>query len=68
MLSFPSCGVYVVLQVCVATKALVKGGGGALLREKMVELRAKTFVVIVDESKLCPGAPASEASTLGLVV
>jgi len=31
----------------------VKGGGGALLREKMVECRAKKFVVIVDESKLC---------------
>lgn len=30
---------------------LVKGRGGALLREKMVELNAKTFVVIVDESK-----------------
>mmetsp|Transcript_7283 Transcript_7283/g.15914 ORF Transcript_7283/g.15914 Transcript_7283/m.15914 type:complete len:243 (+) Transcript_7283:60-788(+) len=33
---------------------LVKGGGGAMLREKMVEVCAKTFVVIVDESKLCP--------------
>ena len=32
---------------------LVKGGGGALLREKMVEVRAKKFVCIVDESKLC---------------
>lgn len=40
---------------------LVKGGGGALLREKMVELCAKEFIVIVDESKLCeqlgPGFP-----------
>ena len=35
--------------------ALVKGGGGALLREKMVEVMAKKFVVIVDESKLCKG-------------
>jgi ribose 5-phosphate isomerase A len=34
---------------------LVKGGGGALLREKMVEVCAKQFVVIVDESKLCDG-------------
>ena len=34
---------------------LIKGGGGALLREKMVEVCAKTFVVIVDESKLCDG-------------
>lgn len=34
---------------------LVKGGGGALLREKMVEVCAKKFIVIVDESKLCEG-------------
>ena len=34
---------------------LIKGGGGALLREKMVEVMAKKFVVIVDESKLCDG-------------
>ena len=32
---------------------LIKGGGGALLSEKKVEVCAKTFVVIVDESKLC---------------
>merc|ERR1719367_194803 len=32
---------------------LVKGGGGALFREKIVELCAKKFIVIVDESKLC---------------
>jgi ribose 5-phosphate isomerase A len=31
---------------------LVKGGGGALLREKMVAARAKDFIVIVDESKM----------------
>lgn len=30
---------------------LVKGRGGALLREKMVENAAKTFIVIVDEGK-----------------
>eukprot|EP00466_Bigelowiella_natans_P010950 jgi/Bigna1/56027/estExt_Genewise1Plus.C_810006 len=40
---------------------LVKGGGGALLREKMVEARAKKFIVIVDESKMTdalgPGFP-----------
>lgn len=35
--------------------ALVKGGGGALLREKMVEVCADKFVCIVDESKLCKG-------------
>merc|ERR1719331_2568601 len=34
---------------------LVKGGGGALLREKMVEICAKKFIVIVDESKLGDG-------------
>ena len=34
---------------------LVKGGGGALLREKMVELAADKFIVIIDESKLCDG-------------
>ena len=32
---------------------MVKGGGGAHLREKMVEVAANKFVVIVDESKLC---------------
>lgn len=31
---------------------LVKGRGGSLLREKMVESGAKKFIVIVDESKL----------------
>lgn len=35
--------------------ALVKGGGGALLREKMVEVMADKFICIVDESKLCKG-------------
>ena len=34
---------------------LVKGGGGALLREKMVEVCAEKFICIVDESKLCDG-------------
>lgn len=34
---------------------LVKGGGGALLREKMVEVCAKKFIVIVDESKIGKG-------------
>merc|ERR1712087_686876 len=34
---------------------LVKGGGGALLREKMVEVCADKFIVIVDESKVCDG-------------
>eukprot|EP00520_Triparma_pacifica_P007567 CAMPEP_0118643992 /NCGR_PEP_ID=MMETSP0785-20121206/6691_1 /TAXON_ID=91992 /ORGANISM="Bolidomonas pacifica, Strain CCMP 1866" /LENGTH=242 /DNA_ID=CAMNT_0006535701 /DNA_START=108 /DNA_END=836 /DNA_ORIENTATION=+ len=34
---------------------LVKGGGGALFREKIVEMSADKFVVIVDESKMCTG-------------
>lgn len=34
--------------------ALIKGGGGALLREKLVALAAARFVAIVDESKLVP--------------
>merc|ERR1719491_1204942 len=34
---------------------LVKGGGGALLREKMVEVCAEKFIVIVDESKITDG-------------
>jgi len=32
--------------------ALIKGAGGALLREKAVALAAKTFVVVVDERKI----------------
>lgn len=40
---------------------LVKGRGGALLREKMVEVQAKKFVVIVDESKLVKGLGISGA-------
>jgi ribose 5-phosphate isomerase A len=31
---------------------LIKGGGGALLREKIVESAAKKFIVIADSSKL----------------
>lgn len=40
---------------------LVKGRGGALLREKMVEVQAKKFIVIVDESKLVKGLGISGA-------
>jgi len=40
---------------------LVKGRGGALLREKMVEIQAKKFIVIVDDSKLVPGLGISGA-------
>jgi len=34
---------------------LIKGGGGALLREKLVAASAGRFVVMVDESKHVPG-------------
>lgn len=34
---------------------LVKGGGGALFREKIVEVAANQFIVIVDESKIGKG-------------
>lgn len=33
---------------------LIKGGGGALLREKILAGNSKRFIVIVDESKLVP--------------
>ncbi|CAH9113970.1 unnamed protein product [Cuscuta europaea] len=38
---------------------LVKGRGGALLREKMVEAASNKFVVVVDESKLVSGLGGS---------
>ncbi len=34
---------------------LVKGGGGAMLREKRVEIVSTKFICIVDESKLSKG-------------
>lgn len=40
---------------------LVKGRGGALLREKMVEMQAKQFIVIVDDSKVVDGLGISGA-------
>lgn len=50
---------------------LVKGGGGALLREKMVEIVSDKFICIVDESKLCkglgPGVCASTPSQISQV-
>lgn len=39
---------------------VVKGRGGALLREKMVELASELFVCIVDESKLVDGLGGSK--------
>ncbi|CAL5078611.1 unnamed protein product [Urochloa decumbens] len=38
---------------------LVKGRGGALLREKMVEAASEKFIVIVDETKLVDGLGGS---------
>lgn len=34
--------------------ALIKGGGGALLREKIVASAAKQFIVVVDQTKVVP--------------
>lgn len=36
---------------------LIKGGGGAHVREKIVAAAAERFVVLVDESKLCDVLP-----------
>jgi ribose 5-phosphate isomerase A len=33
---------------------LIKGGGGALLREKILAYNSKKFIVVIDESKLVP--------------
>lgn len=38
---------------------LVKGRGGALLREKMVEAASGKFVVVIDETKLVTGLGGS---------
>ena len=47
--------------------ALIKGGGGALLREKMVEVCSKKFICIVDNSKLCKGLGPSFALPVEIV-
>uniref|UniRef100_A0A7S0QKW8 ribose-5-phosphate isomerase n=1 Tax=Cryptomonas curvata TaxID=233186 RepID=A0A7S0QKW8_9CRYP len=47
--------------------ALIKGGGGALLREKMVEVMAKKFICIVDDSKLCKALGPSFALPVEIV-
>ncbi len=39
-------------------KNLVKGGGGALTREKIIDYWAREFIVIVDESKFVDRIPA----------
>eukprot|EP00741_Cyanophora_paradoxa_P002090 tig00000551_g2026.t1 len=46
---------------------LVKGRGGALLREKMVELASEKFIVIVDDTKLVPGLGVSGAMPVEVV-
>jgi ribose 5-phosphate isomerase A len=46
---------------------LVKGGGGAHFREKIVEMAATLFVVIVDDSKLCPALGPSFAIPVEIV-
>eukprot|EP00955_Chlamydomonas_euryale_P110625 366010-Chlamydomonas_euryale.AAC.3 len=40
--------------------SVVKGRGGALLREKMVEMASKKFVCIVDQTKLVDGLGGSK--------
>jgi ribose 5-phosphate isomerase A len=47
--------------------ALIKGGGGALLREKMVEIMSKKFICIVDDSKLCKALGPSFALPVEIV-
>ena len=37
------------------SRNLIKGGGGALLREKIIAQATKREVIVVDESKLSPG-------------
>lgn len=39
----------------VTKHALLKGGGGALTREKIIDYNAKRFIVIVDEGKVQEG-------------
>ena len=46
---------------------LVKGRGGALLREKMVEEMARRFVVITDDSKLVEGLGVTGAMPVEVV-
>lgn len=38
---------------------LIKGGGGAQVREKIVAAAARQFVVVIDDSKLCDALPGS---------
>ncbi|MBU0531867.1 ribose-5-phosphate isomerase RpiA [Candidatus Micrarchaeota archaeon] len=46
----------------VTKKALLKGGGGALTREKIIDYNARKFIVIVDESKVENGVLKGEVN------
>jgi len=46
----------------VTPHALLKGGGGALTREKIIDYNAKKFIVIVDESKVIDGVLEGEVN------
>jgi ribose 5-phosphate isomerase A len=46
----------------VTKTALLKGGGGALTREKIIDYNAKEFIVIVDESKVMEGVLEGEVN------
>ncbi len=46
----------------VTKTALLKGGGGALTREKIIDYNARIFIVIVDESKVQEGTLEGEVN------
>lgn len=46
----------------VTKTALLKGGGGALTREKIIGYNAKRFIIIVDESKVQEGTLEGEVN------
>lgn len=46
---------------------LIKGGGGALLREKMLAQNSQREVIMVDESKLSPALGAKHALPLEVI-
>lgn len=46
----------------VTKTALLKGGGGALTREKIIGYNAKKFIIIVDESKVQEGVLEGEVN------
>lgn len=46
----------------VTKTALLKGGGGALTREKIIDYNARKFIVIADESKVVDGVLEGEVN------